>query len=880
MPRLRAGNRSRRNRGLPAEAARAGAGALRDLDIADLDLAEANTVATLNRREDESPPPAPPSGAPTTWFPQELGLAIDRDATARPPGWPASLTGWEVRYYILSDRLLSTIWDARASFFRLRASLTARRFGERASVGTRTGQIVLPRASFLGGGTISSDRGIHVEGVSLLPALLVNTVLSELLVSADVRFQLDSMEKRLWFAWRATTSPTVSVVIAGAAGFDTSIELAAATPPTDSTSPIRLRVADEERGDRFLGTPSTRYFSRWALAPNGATAIAASPSVTISGVNAADEATWSVTRTGAQWGAGNGVGIAAISSAPPTMLLLSGNYLYLRGFTGDAVAITIEWAAAGSPSAPARDQLVWGRNDFLYSTPGISVTREGTAALYHRDYPIGAAGRLALRLADPMRVELLSSTGTVLATADATQADWMSKAVAFTGTLSGVTGTMGSLDVAVGDSAHLYISDFTPAVNQVRVSWPAAASMGAPHVFAFMASPSRETVAQRTARGANPMTTLSWTITGDPTSIAIAGVPLTNPGASGSVMVPTPTADRTWTLTASNANGMATATASYDYVRAAGIAAFTASPSAETAAERTARGANPMTTLSWRTTEATSWSLSQAVAGRADPTTIAITQVASGSVSVPTPTADTEWTLTASGPGGSATATASYDYTPTVNIASFTASPASETAAERTARGANPMTTLAWSATGVNNTGDRIAEGVAAAGYHFNTRNLLFVGYGKAASFDNLIRGRYYITSRAAISDPPVSITVDGRTYSVSQIRAGDVANPPRFGPEYASVSGVPSINSLNPSVVTVRLQSGTTITRSPRYAFALRQTLEDGAATTISLPRQTSQAGSASVPTPTQDATWELTATGADGTDTATATYDYGADG
>ena len=144
------------------------------------------------------------------------------------------------------------------------------------------------------------------------------------------------------------------------------------------------------------------------------------------------------------------------------------------------------------------------------------------------------------------------------------------------------------------------------------------------------------------ARVANATT--RWALSKLPTSL------LTDASISGSVLTLTRNGDADIDLRLPS--GAAGA------VVAPTITSFTVSPAAETEAQRSTRGENPMVTLAW------------VIAN--NPTLITIGGVtlthpiASDSVMVPAPIADMSWTLTASNSAGRASATASYDYTPSV----------------------------------------------------------------------------------------------------------------------------------------------------------------------------------------------------------------------
>ena len=594
MPRPRAGNRSRRNRGLPAEAARAASGALDAFDVGEQTIGNEITLTRADAEAlDTSTQRAWVAGGPLLELvPGHTGAV----GTEGPPEWHAwrGLTadppaGWTVAVYNVPADLLDSLWDARTTHMRFRASVALDPLTV-PGVGIREGAMEIARTDLLGSGTRTTDRGKMVELTSFIPALrnppdnlagaigqvdyrlVLDTrgLSTPALASGDLYTarRIDSIAEE--YATLERTLLSASATPASATGPDgqtpTVIASFPATPTWTGESGAVYRVeaiynlpatgaglldnlnwrvavrvvSGTVNGDDFRalrlrvtqGTPSqnvpldyesrsgetaTRLFWDFGMLSGFRVAVGTTlaivvrrtltnisfpdvyldslvpllPAISAFAVVPTAEAaavreargpspmsvlSWE-TVNATSWALSQKVGAAAATSVsiPQT----AEGSVSVPTPTADTVWTLTATSGGGSATAtanynytPARQERVWERNDFLYSTPGISITRDGTATLYHRDYPLGLLDRNWLSSAtDPLRVELLSATGTVLATGEAAQADWMAKRIAFTGSLSGITGTLSSLNVPPGESAHLYISDFTSAVRQVRVSW-------------------------------------------------------------------------------------------------------------------------------------------------------------------------------------------------------------------------------------------------------------------------------------------------------------------------------------------------------------------------------------------------------------------------
>ena len=183
-------------------------------------------------------------------------------------------------------------------------------------------------------------------------------------------------------------------------------------------------------------------------------------------------------------------------------------------------------------------------------------------------------------------------------------------------------------------------------------------------------------------------TTLSWDVSGASTYSLSDGTTSINipQTPTGNVTVlPTAPGTVTYTLTANNVKGNTTATATVTVQAAAAVPvvnSFAASPTTVT------EGSSTASTLSWDTSGAVGWTLSDGT------NPIDIPQSATGSVDV-TPTATTTYTLTATNSQGDTTATATVTVQPAATaptINSFTANPTSIAQGD--------TTTLSWDVSG------------------------------------------------------------------------------------------------------------------------------------------------------------------------------------
>ena len=185
MPRSRAGNRSRRQRGYLADAARAGAGALDETAVIESEFGEDITV---NRESIQRL-----GGVPASWN-ETLLAPLQSLPSPAPPNWvlPAAenFAWWQAALTVPAD-LMSLIWDADNARNRVRA--TAILSLADGSVGRRDGMVTIARNLLLGAGTSTTDRGLLVAASDFIDELdEATSALAADILSANARILLDS----------------------------------------------------------------------------------------------------------------------------------------------------------------------------------------------------------------------------------------------------------------------------------------------------------------------------------------------------------------------------------------------------------------------------------------------------------------------------------------------------------------------------------------------------------------------------------------------------------------------------------------------------------------------------------------------------------------
>ena len=390
-----------------------------------------------------------------------------------------------------------------------------------------------------------------------------------------------------------------------------------------------------------------------------------------------------------------------------------------------------------------------------------------------------------------------------------------------------------------------------------------------PVIDSFSASSTLITVGQST--------TLSWSTTNATSTSIDQGVGSVTPVASGSKSV-TPTATTTYTLTAGGGPGATAATATVTVKVKPRIDSFTASSTTITVGQSS--------TLRWRTTNATSTSINKGVGS--------VTPVASGSKSV-TPTETTTYTLTAGNAAGSNTRTVTIRVKPRID--SFSADPTTITA--------GGSSTLEWETT--NATSTSINKGVGsvtpvASGsesvsptetttYTLTARNSAgrntrsvkvtvtepdcpVIGSFTASSTSITVGGS--TTLRWTTTDA-TSTSIDQGVGSVTPVASGSKSVSPATTTKYTLTAGGVSGCTAATDAVTVKVKpridsftaDAATITEG--QSTTLRWTTTN--ATSVSIPGTSGTLavdGDTSI-SPTTTTTYTLTASNADGSNTAT---------
>ena len=423
--------------------------------------------------------------------------------------------------------------------------------------------------------------------------------------------------------------------------------------------------------------------------------------------------------------------------------------------------------------------------------------------------------------------------------------------------------TAGSEEYRIG--AYNDAADaFSPSIT---VTWTVPTP--APVIDSFSASSTLITVGQSI--------TLSWSTTNATSASIDQGVGSVTPVASGSKSV-TPTANTTYTLTAGGGAGTTAATATVTVKVKPRIDSFTASSTTITVGQSS--------TLRWRTTNATSTSINKGVGS--------VTPVASGSKSV-SPSTTTTYTLTAGNAAGSNTRSVTIRVKPRID--SFSADPGTITA--------GGSSTLEWETT--NATSTSINKGVGsvtpvASGsesvsptetttYTLTARNSAgrntrtatvtvtepdcpVIGSFTASSTSITVGGS--TTLRWTTTDA-TSTSIDQGVGSVTPVASGSKSVSPATTTKYTLTAGGVSGCTAATDAVTVKVKpridsftaDAATITEG--QSTTLRWTTTN--ATSVSIPGTSGTLavdGNTSI-SPTTTTTYTLTASNADGSNTAT---------
>ena len=424
---------------------------------------------------------------------------------------------------------------------------------------------------------------------------------------------------------------------------------------------------------------------------------------------------------------------------------------------------------------------------------------------------------------------------------------------------------------AAAGSAEYRIAAYNDAADafspSITVTWTVPTPD--PVIDSFSASSTLITVGQST--------TLSWSTTNATSASIDQGVGSVTPVASGSKSV-SPTETTTYTLTAGGGPGATAATATVTVKVKPRIDSFTASSTTITVGQSS--------TLRWRTTNATSTSINQGVGS--------VTPVASGSKSV-SPSTTTTYTLTAGNAAGSNTRTVTIRVKPRID--SFSADPTSITVGQSSTlewettnatstsinKGVGSVTPVASGSESVSPTETTTYTLTARNSAGRNTRSVKVtvtepdcpvIGSFTASSTSITVGGS--TTLRWTTTDA-TSTSIDQGVGSVTPVASGSKSVSPATTTKYTLTAGGVSGCTAATSSVTVKVKpridsftaDAATITEG--QSTTLRWTTTN--ATSVSIPGTSGTLavdGNTSI-SPTTTTTYTLTASNADGSNTAT---------